>query len=189
MNRPKALHSLTYNVRGDQSPVARMGERPNNQLVLIDRHTEGAAGAGGDIRMLADSAAQDDVKRRARSSSKNITLNHQLFTYKYRSSPLWMASRWAAVSASITGAGTGVTTENTRLAMPGLASGCSRMSAAAGISPPAGQMGKIPCIDWRATQGAVAPLWATTHYVASKLDALKGGLGRFRPDDVEGGVS
>lgn len=187
LNRPKALHALTHTVCAAINPqLLAWASDPAVKLVMID-HTEGRGFcAGGDIRMLADSAAQDGKAARA-FFFEEYRMNHQLFTY---------AKPIVAFMDGITmGGGVGISqparyrvaTENTRLAMP--ESGIGLFPDVGGgwyLSRLPGQMGKFLALTGAQLRGAdCAALGLATHYVASeKLDALKAAL-VARPDDVE----
>jgi enoyl-CoA hydratase len=118
LNRPKAIHSLTLGMCETMS-AALMGWRDDAavQAIIID-HAEGRGFcAGGDIRQIADGAAQGGAGARAFFLAE-YRLNHQLFTY---------AKPVVAFMDGITmGGGVGISqparyriaTENTRFAMP-----------------------------------------------------------------------
>ena len=126
LNRPKALHALTTAMCQAilDALVAWRGD-PAVELVMID-HAPSPDGdpkrsrgfcAGGDIRMLAESGAQDGAAARAFFRTE-YRMNHALFTY---------AMPTVAVMDGITmGGGVGlacpcdyrIATENTKFAMP-----------------------------------------------------------------------
>ncbi len=185
LNRPKALHALTHDMCVAINPqLLAWASDPTVKLILID-HTEGRGFcAGGDIRMLAESAVQDGKAARAFFFDE-YRMNHLLFTY---------AKPIVAFMDGITmGGGVGISqparyrvaTENTRLAMP--ESGIGLFPDVGGgwyLSRLAGQMGKFLALTGAHLRGAdCAALGLATHYVASeKLDALKAAL-VARPDD------
>ncbi len=118
LNRPAALHALTLDmVHMMSAALAAWAGDDAVEAVLID-HAEGRGFcAGGDIRMLADSAAAGGVEGR-RFFHDEYRLNHQLFSYP---KPVI-----AFMDGITMGGGVGlaqpasirIATENTRLAMP-----------------------------------------------------------------------
>ena len=118
LNRPKAIHALnTAMCAAILDALAAWRHDPAVEAVMID-HAEGRGFcAGGDIRMLAESGAQDGVEAREFFFTE-YRMNHRLFTYE---KPV------VAFMDGITmGGGVGISqparyrvaTENTRLAMP-----------------------------------------------------------------------
>ena len=118
LNRPKAIHALnTAMCAAVLDALAAWRHDPAVEAVMID-HAEGRGFcAGGDIRMLAESGAQDGVEAREFFFAE-YRMNHRLFTYE---KPV------VAFMDGITmGGGVGISqparyrvaTENTRLAMP-----------------------------------------------------------------------
>ena len=118
LNRPAALHALNLAMcEGMITTLLDWRDDEAVQAVLID-HAEGRGFcAGGDIRMLSESGANDGVEAR-RFFHTEYRLNHLLFTYPKPT---------ACFMDGITmGGGVGlalpcryrVATENTRLAMP-----------------------------------------------------------------------
>jgi enoyl-CoA hydratase len=118
LNRPKAIHALnTAMCAAVLDALAAWRHDPAVEAVMID-HAEGRGFcAGGDIRMLAESGAQDGVEAREFFFTE-YRMNHRLFTYE---KPV------VAFMDGITmGGGVGISqparyrvaTENTRLAMP-----------------------------------------------------------------------
>ena len=118
LNRPKAIHALnTAMCTAVLDALAAWRHDPAVEAVMID-HAEGRGFcAGGDIRMLAESGAQDGVEAREFFFAE-YRMNHRLFTYE---KPV------VAFMDGITmGGGVGISqparyrvaTENTRLAMP-----------------------------------------------------------------------
>lgn len=117
-NRPAALHALNLDmVHAMSAALSGWAADSRVDAVLID-HAEGRGFcAGGDIRMLADSAAAGGAEGR-RFFHDEYRLNHQLFTY---SKPVI-----AFMDGITMGGGVGISmpaairiaTENTRFAMP-----------------------------------------------------------------------
>src|SRR5690349_6482231 len=118
LNRPKAIHALTHAMCTTMiEALSRWASDPAVYLVMLD-HTEGRGFcAGGDIRLIAESASGDGAAERA-FFHEEYRLNHLLFTY---------AKPTVAFMDGITmGGGVGISqpcefriaTENTRLAMP-----------------------------------------------------------------------
>lgn len=81
LNRPKAIHALTHEMCSAMiAALSTWAEDDAVDLVMID-HAEGRGFcAGGDIRVIADSAAGDGVAGRA-FFHEEYRLNHLLFTY------------------------------------------------------------------------------------------------------------
>ena len=162
LNRPKALHAL--NTAMCEAILAALTEwrtDPAVEAVLID-HAEGRGFcAGGDIRMLAESGAQDGAEARAFFHTE-YRMNHALFTY---------AKPTIAFMDGITmGGGVGlacpcdfrIATENTKLAMP---------ETGIGLFPDVGggwYLSRLP--------GRVGQYLALTGHRASGHDCLNLGL-------------
>jgi enoyl-CoA hydratase len=118
LDRPGALHALTLGMCHDMT-AALTGWATDDrvELVLIDHATGRGFCAGGDIRVLAESAATDGVEAR-RFFHDEYQLDHQLFTY-----PKPVVSFLDGVTM---GGGVGISqparfrvaTDNTRFAMP-----------------------------------------------------------------------
>ena len=170
LNRPKALHAL--NTAMCEAILAALTEwrtDPAVEAVLID-HAEGRGFcAGGDIRMLAESGAQDGAEARAFFHTE-YRMNHALFTY---------AKPTIAFMDGITmGGGVGlacpcdfrIATENTKLAMP---------ETGIGLFPDVGggwYLSRLP--------GRVGQFMALTGYRADGADCLALGLAtHYRPSD------
>ncbi|ATE65424.1 enoyl-CoA hydratase/isomerase family protein [Rhizorhabdus dicambivorans] len=81
LNRPKAIHALTHDMCSAMiAALTGWATDESIDLVMID-HAEGRGFcAGGDIRMLAESAAADGAAARA-FFHEEYRLNHLLFTY------------------------------------------------------------------------------------------------------------
>ena len=118
LNRPKAIHALNLPMcRAMIDALLKWRDDDAVEAVIID-HSEGRGFcAGGDIRMLATSGAQDGTEARAFFHTE-YRLNHLLFTY---------AKPVIAFMDGITmGGGVGISqpakyrvaTEHTRFAMP-----------------------------------------------------------------------
>jgi enoyl-CoA hydratase len=118
LNRPKAIHSLTLPmVHGMVEALANWANDPAITAVIVD-HAEGRGFcAGGDIRLLSESAAKDGIEGR-RFFHDEYQLNHLMFTY---GKPII-----AFMDGITMGGGVGISqparyrvaTENTRFAMP-----------------------------------------------------------------------
>ncbi|MEG3176138.1 enoyl-CoA hydratase/isomerase family protein [Sphingomonas sp. RB3P16] len=118
LNRPKALNALTTPMcTAMLEALDTWRTNPAIEVILLD-HAEGRGFcAGGDIRMLAESGADDGAEARAFFHTE-YRLNHRLFTY---------AKPTVAFMDGITmGGGVGLAcpcdhrigTENTKFAMP-----------------------------------------------------------------------
>ena len=119
LNRPKAIHALNLPmVQAMTSQLVAWADDPAVEVVLLD-HAEGRGFcAGGDVRMLRDSAIEDTGRRAREFFHDEYQLNHLIFTY---------AKPVVAFMDGITmGGGVGISqparfrvaTENTRFAMP-----------------------------------------------------------------------
>jgi enoyl-CoA hydratase len=118
LNRPKALHSLTLNMcRLMAEALLAWQDDPRVELVLIDHSGERGFCAGGDIRVLYDSAAGDGSAAREFFFTE-YRLNELLFRY-----PKPVA---AFIDGVVMGGGVGISmparfrvaTERTTYAMP-----------------------------------------------------------------------
>ena len=118
LNRPKAIHALNHAMcEGVIEALEAWRDDAAVRVITID-HAEGRGFcAGGDIRLLAASGAQDGAEARAFFHTE-YRMNHRLFTY---------AKDIVAFMDGITmGGGVGISqpcrfrvaTENTKLAMP-----------------------------------------------------------------------
>jgi enoyl-CoA hydratase len=118
LNRPKAIHALnTEMCRGISAALEDWRADQGVEAVLLD-HSEGRGFcAGGDIRMIAESGAEDGVKARE-FFREEYRMNNALFGY---------AKPIVAFMDGVTmGGGVGISlpceyrvaTENTRFAMP-----------------------------------------------------------------------
>jgi enoyl-CoA hydratase len=118
LNRPKAIHSLTLPmVHGMVEALTGWANDPAIGAIILD-HAEGRGFcAGGDIRILSESAASDGVEGR-RFFHDEYQLNNLMFTY---GKPII-----AFMDGVTMGGGVGISqparfrvvTENTRFAMP-----------------------------------------------------------------------
>jgi enoyl-CoA hydratase len=190
LNRPQALHALTTHMCANMIQ-ALLAWRDDDSVaaVLID-HAEGTRGfcAGGDIRMIAESAAGDGKEARAFFFTE-YRLNHLLFHYP---KPVV-----ALIDGITMGGGVGISmparfriaTENTTYAMP---------ETGIGLFPDVGGGWYLPRKPgrigmWLALTGtrlkAADCLIAgiATHYVeAAKLDELRAELASPSPLAGEG---
>lgn len=176
LNRPKALHALTTAMcEAILGALTAWRIDPAVEAVVID-HAEGRGFcAGGDIRMLAESGAQDGVEARAFFHTE-YRMNHALFTY---------AKPTVAFMDGITmGGGVGlacpcdcrVATENTKFAMP--ETGIGLFPDVGGgwfLSRLPGRIGQYLALTGYRLDGAECrALGLATHYLSSAtLDAVK----------------
>ncbi|WP_380872647.1 enoyl-CoA hydratase [Sphingomonas sp. DBB INV C78] len=179
LNRPKAIHALTHPMCDAMiEKLIAWRADPDIRLVMID-HAEGRGFcAGGDIRMIAESGAQDGVAARAFFHAE-YQLNHLLFTY---SKPVI-----AFMDGVTMGGGVGISqpakyriaTDRTMYAMP--ESGIGLFPDVGGgwyLSRLPGRAGQFLALTGARLDGAeCVALGLSTHYVpAEKLDALKAAL-------------
>jgi enoyl-CoA hydratase len=186
LNRSKALHALNTAMCRDM--IAALDDwraDPAVEAVLID-HAEGRGFcAGGDIRMLAESGAQDGAAARDFFHTE-YRLNHRLFTY---------AKPVAAFMDGVTmGGGVGISlpcdfriaTENTKFAMP--ETGIGLFPDVGGgwyLSRLPGRMGQYLALTGHRLDGAEClALGLATHYLPS--DALEEAKRRIiaAPQDI-----
>jgi len=81
LNRPQAIHALTTNMcRLMTCALLSWRDDPSVELVLLDHSGERGFCAGGDIRMLAESGA-DDGRLAREFFFTEYRLNHLLFEY------------------------------------------------------------------------------------------------------------
>ena len=187
LNRPQALHALTTVMCSTCITVLSDWRRdPAVQAVLIDHSGERGFCAGGDIRMLADSGADDGRLARAFFFTE-YRLNHLLFSYP---KPV------IAVMDGITmGGGVGLSaparyrlaTERTTFAMP---------ETGIGLFPDVGGGWFLPRLPgriglWLALTGARIKAadclhagLATHHVPSERLPELKAALAE-NPSDIE----
>ena len=187
LNRPQALHALTTVMCSTCITVLSDWRRdPAVQAVLIDHSGERGFCAGGDIRMLADSGADDGRLARAFFFTE-YRLNHLLFSYP---KPV------IAVMDGITmGGGVGLSaparyrlaTERTTFAMP---------ETGIGLFPDVGGGWFLPRLPgriglWLALTGARIKAadclhagLATHHVPSERLAELKAALAE-NPSDIE----
>ena len=179
LNRPKAIHALnTAMCAAMLEALAAWEDDPGVELVLID-HAEGRGFcAGGDIRMLAESGANDAVEARQFFHTE-YRMNHRLFTYP---KPV------VAFMDGITmGGGVGISqpatyrvaTEHTRLAMP--ETGIGLFPDVGGgwyLSRLPGRVGQFMALTgYRADGADCLTLGLATHYLPSeRLDEVKAAL-------------
>lgn len=175
LNRPRALHALNQAMCAAMlNALNAWADDTGIEAVVID-HAEGRGFcAGGDIRLMAESGAQDGAAARAFFHAE-YRLNHRLFSY---------AKPVIAVMDGVTmGGGVGlamparfrVATENTRWAMP---------ESGIGLFPDVGggwYLSRLPgrVGQWLALTGAVldgaecCALGLATHFVAAeRLDEM-----------------
>ncbi len=188
LNRPKALHALNLAMcEGVLDALEAWRADPAVEVVTID-HAEGRGFcAGGDIRMLAASGAQDGREARAFFHAE-YRMNHRLFTY---------AKPTVAFMDGITmGGGVGlalpcrirVATENTKFAMP--ETGIGLFPDVGGgwyLSRLPGRIGQYVALTGHRLDGAdCLALGLATHYLPSAaLDTAKAGLAQT-PQDIVG---
>jgi enoyl-CoA hydratase len=188
LNRPKALHALNLAMcEGVLDALEAWRADPAVEVVTID-HAEGRGFcAGGDIRMLAASGAQDGSEARAFFHAE-YRMNHRLFTY---------AKPTVAFMDGITmGGGVGlalpcrfrVATENTKFAMP--ETGIGLFPDVGGgwyLSRLPGRIGQYVALTGHRLDGAdCLALGLATHYLPSAaLDTAKAGLAQT-PQDIAG---
>ncbi len=188
LNRPKALHALNLAMcEGVLDALEAWRADPAVEVVTID-HAEGRGFcAGGDIRMLAASGAQDGREARAFFHAE-YRMNHRLFTY---------AKPTVAFMDGITmGGGVGlalpcrfrVATENTKFAMP--ETGIGLFPDVGGgwyLSRLPGRIGQYVALTGHRLDGAdCLALGLATHYLPSAaLDTAKAGLAQT-PQDLAG---
>ena len=187
LNRPQALHALTTVMCSTCITVLSDWRRdPAVQAVLIDHSGERGFCAGGDIRMLADSGADDGRLARAFFFTE-YRLNHLLFSYP---KPV------IAVMDGITmGGGVGLSaparyrlaTERTTFAMP---------ETGIGLFPDVGGGWFLPRLPgriglWLALTGARIKAadclhagLATHHVPSERLPELKAALAE-NPSDID----
>ena len=187
LNRPQALHALTTVMCSTCITVLSDWRRdPAVQAVLIDHSGERGFCAGGDIRMLADSGA-DDGRLAREFFFTEYRLNHLLFSYP---KPV------IAVMDGITmGGGVGLSaparyrlaTERTTFAMP---------ETGIGLFPDVGGGWFLPRLPgriglWLALTGARIKAadclhagLATHHVPSERLPELKAALAE-NPSDIE----
>ncbi len=179
LNRPKALHALSHAMCS--AIIQALSDWATDDavdLVMID-HAEGRGFcAGGDIRMLAESAAIDGVAARA-FFHEEYRLNHLLFTY---------AKPTIAFMDGITmGGGVGlsqpctyrVVTERTMYAMPETGIGLfTDVGGGRYLSRMPGRTGRYAGLTGARLNGAECLALALgTHYVAGDdIEALKAAI-------------
>ena len=188
LNRPKALHALNLAMcEAVLDALEAWRADPAVEVVTID-HAEGRGFcAGGDIRMLAASGAQDGREARAFFHAE-YRMNHRLFTY---------AKPTVAFMDGITmGGGVGlalpsrfrIATENTKFAMP--ETGIGLFPDVGGgwyLSRLPGRIGQYVALTGHRLDGAdCLALGLATHYLPSAaLDTAKAGLAQT-PQDIAG---
>lgn len=187
LNRPAALHALNLDmVQAMSAALGVWAADDAVEAVLIDHapardgNAKGSRGfcAGGDIRMLAESAATGGEAGR-RFFLEEYRLNHQLFTYP---KPVI-----AFMDGITMGGGVGISqpaririaTENTRLAMP--ETGIGLFPDVGGgwyLSRLAGRVGQYLALTGARVDGAEClALGLATHYLPA--DALAGAKARI----------
>jgi enoyl-CoA hydratase len=188
LNRPAALHALTLPMCHAMSgALAKWVADDDVSLIMID-HAEGRGFcAGGDIRVLAESCANDGIEGR-KFFHDEYQLDHQIFTY---AKPVV-----AFMDGIVMGGGVGISqpakyriaTENTRFAMP---------ETGIGLFPDVGGGWYLSRLEGRAGQylgltgariagaGCLA-LGLATHYLPA--EALAEAKARIAedPDRIEG---
>jgi enoyl-CoA hydratase len=176
LNRPKAIHALTHGICTTMiEALVSWADDDAVDLVMID-HAEGRGFcAGGDIRLIAESAAADGVAARA-FFHEEYRLNHLLFTY---------AKPTIAFMDGITmGGGVGISqpctfrivTDRTVYAMPETGIGLfTDVGGGRYLSRMPGRMGQYVGLTGARLNGAEClALSLGTHYVASEgVERLK----------------
>lgn len=176
LNRPRAIHALTHNMCTVMiAALLEWAADASIDAVLID-HAEGRGFcAGGDIRMIAESAAVDGAAARA-FFHEEYRLNHLLFTY---------AKPVVAFMDGITmGGGVGISqpcryrivTERTAYAMPETGIGLfTDVGGGRYLSRMPGRLGQyVGLTGARLTGAECLTLALGTHYVGSaNVEALK----------------
>jgi enoyl-CoA hydratase len=186
LNRPKALHALSFGMCEQMlDALAGWVDDAGVRLVMID-HTEGRGFcAGGDIRAAWESGQSDGVVARSFFFTE-YRLNHLLFTY---AKPVL-----AIMDGIVMGGGVGISqparyriaTERTMFAMP--ETGIGLFPDVGGgwyLSRLPGQIGVFLGLTGARLDGAeCAALGLATHYIPSdRIEALKAAL-LDHPDDV-----
>ncbi|MGE0776539.1 MAG: enoyl-CoA hydratase/isomerase family protein [Sphingomonadaceae bacterium] len=179
LNRPEAIHALTRDMCAAMiAALQQWAADPAVELVLIDHAAGRGFCAGGDIRMLAESAAGDGTAARDFFRIE-YQLNHLMFTY-----PKPIA---AFVDGITMGGGVGISqpasfriaTENTRFAMPETGIGLF-IDVGGGwyLSRLPGRIGQFLALTGHRLNGAEClALGLATHYVpADRLTELKAQL-------------
>jgi enoyl-CoA hydratase len=176
LNRPQAIHALTRPMCSEMiAALLDWRADANVKAVLID-HAEGRGFcAGGDVRMIAESGADDGADARA-FFHEEYRLNHLLFTY---------AKPTVAFMDGITmGGGVGISqpcefrvaTENTRFAMPETAIGLFPDVGGGWYLPRlSGRVGQYIALTGARLDGAdCLYLGIATHYIsATDLEGVK----------------
>ena len=187
LNRPKALHALTTAMCADMlASLEEWRADATVELVLLD-HAAAPDGdpklsrgfcAGGDIRMLNRSGADDGVAAREFLHTE-YRLNHRLFTYA--------KPTVAVMDGVVMGGGVGlalpcryrIATENTRFAMPETAIGLfPDVGGGWYLSRLPGRVGQYLAVTGnRITGGDCLALGLATHHVPSeRLGEVKAAL-------------
>ena len=188
LNRPKALHALNLAMcEGVLEALEAWRGDASVEAIVVD-HAEGRGFcAGGDIRMLAASGADDGVEARAFFHAE-YRMNHRLFVY---------AKPIVAFMDGITmGGGVGlalpctyrVATENTKFAMP--ETGIGLFPDVGGgwyLSRLPGRIGQYLALTGHRLDGAeCTALGLATHYLPSEtLDTAKARIVET-PQDIAG---
>ncbi|KQN80603.1 enoyl-CoA hydratase/isomerase family protein [Sphingomonas sp. Leaf62] len=179
LNRARALHALDHAMcEAMLAALEQWRDDPAVHAILID-HAEGRGFcAGGDIRMIADSSANDGVAARAFFATE-YRLNHRLFTY---------AKPTIAVMDGVTmGGGVGISqpcdiriaTGNTRFAMPETAIGLfPDVGGGWYLSRLPGRIGQYLALTGARLDGSeMLALGLATHLVpAAALDTIKAAI-------------
>ena len=188
LNRPAAIHALTHGMCS--AMIAALTEwRANSSVkaVMID-HSEGRGFcAGGDIRLLSESAAGDGSAARA-FFHEEYRLNHLLFAYQ--------KPTVAFMDGITMGGGVGlsmpckyrIATENTRFAMP--ETGIGLFPDVGGgwyLSRLPGRAGQFLALTGARLDGAECHyLGLATHYIPhDSLEDVKAQIAA-KPDRIEG---
>lgn len=191
LNRPKAIHALNEAMCAAITVQLQLWkDDPSIALVMIDHAQAPGFCAGGDIRMIAQSAAGDGMAARSFFFTE-YRMNHLLFTFP---KPIV-----AFMDGIVMGGGVGlsqparyrIATEKTRFAMP--ESGIGLFPDVGGgwyLSRLPGQMGKFLALTGaRLNGGDSLALGLATHYVpADRVEAAKAAL-IAAPETVEAALT
>jgi enoyl-CoA hydratase len=188
LNRPQAIHALNLHMCSEMIRVLDEWRSASGVKAVMIDHAEGRGFcAGGDIRMLAESVAQDGAGARA-FFHEEYRLNHLLFSY--------VKPVVAFMDGITMGGGVGISlpgkyrvaTENTRFAMP--ETGIGLLPDVGGgwyLSRLAGRTGQFLALTGARLDGAECHyLGLATHYIPhASLEDVKQQIAK-RPERIEG---